>query len=111
MATLIEIIQRIRKIHFLIQIPTVLALTLFFQSLSRGRDFPAAFLLNFLCCTAATFAIQTAVALVSILGRTELLYDLSGAGGFMFVVGLSLNLGRGGGGVNGGEYGGLEEYV
>lgn len=53
-------------------------------------SFPSAFLLNLARCTAATLAIQTAVAVPSVLLQAELFYDLSGAACFVVATGLSL---------------------
>ncbi|KAK4145552.1 uncharacterized protein C8A04DRAFT_35610 [Dichotomopilus funicola] len=78
--------------HFLVRIPVLLILTLLIQSFSftSTRNIPTTFLANLAQSTAATFAIQTAVAVPSILLQNEKLYDLSGTGNFVVVIAMSL---------------------
>lgn len=97
-----SIAVRIVRIHFLIKLPAILAITLALSCLpaaiqhGRCNDdgsgnttavvAPRAFLRNLLHGTWATLAFQAAVGVPSALLRTELLADPAGAIGFFAVV-------------------------
>lgn len=88
---------------FMLKLPCIFALTLLVQCATH--TVPAALLVALARCAAATLVLQMAVAVPSVLGRSELLFDLCGAGCFLVVVGLSLGsvAGGGGGGGDGGD--------
>lgn len=62
------------------------------QTLLRLTNFRAPFLRTLVPAVGAAFAIQTAVAIPSVLAQSERFYDLSGSLTFLSVVGLSLVL-------------------
>ncbi|KAK4249689.1 hypothetical protein C7999DRAFT_39178 [Corynascus novoguineensis] len=93
---------RVLQSHFLVKLPAIMVITLVLSCLSRtGTQTktetgthpppPAAFLYNLLRTTTGTFALQVAVALPSVLLRTEMLFGLSGPACFVLVIARTLD--------------------
>ncbi|KAL2138206.1 hypothetical protein VTI28DRAFT_7279 [Corynascus sepedonium] len=93
---------RVLQSHFLVKLPAIMVITLVLSCLSRTETQtktetgtqpppPAAFLYNLLRTTTGTFALQVAVALPSVLLRTEMLFGLSGPACFVLVVARTLD--------------------